>query len=273
MTSSSSSPYARFQRLGFERPHPRVLRIVLRSPLKLNAMDAQLHTEVSQVWSVVDADPSVSVVIITGEGTAFSAGGDLVHEQKVQDNHALVMQSMQEARNIVLGMANCSKPIVSAIRGWAVGGGLACAFMADISIASRTAKICDGHTKIGLAAGDHAAIIWPLLCGMAKSKYYLLTCDTLSGEEAERIGLVSLAVDDEELDARALAVATRLAEGPQNAIKLTKRALNLWLKHSESIFEASLAYEFLGFSGPESREGIASFVEKRPACFPETATL
>lgn len=265
--------YESFERLKFDRPHPRVLRITMTSPLKLNAMDAKLHAEVSRIWSIVDVDPSVSVCIIRGADNAFSAGGDLAHEQKVQSDPALAMQAMQEGRNLVLGMMNCSKPIISAIRGWAVGAGLACGLMADISIASKTAKISDGHTKIGLAAGDHAMIIWPLLCGMAKAKYYLLTCDSLSGEEAERMGLVSLAVDEEELDARALSVAVGLAQGAQNAIRFTKRALNLWLKHSEPIFEASLAYEFLNFLGPEAKEGFSAFLEKRKPNFPPDATV
>jgi enoyl-CoA hydratase len=269
----SDDRYSRYERLKFDRPHPRVLRITMTSTIKLNAMDERLHTEVSTIWRDVDADPSVSVVIITGAGNAFSAGGDLAHEQIVQQHHEMRMQVMREAREIVLGMVQCSKPIISAIRGWAVGAGLACALMADISIASKTARISDGHTKIGLAAGDHALIIWPLLCGMAKAKYYLLTCDKLSGEEAERIGLVSLAVDDDQLEARALQTAQVLAEGAPNAIRWTKRALNLWLKPAEAIFEASLAYEFLGFPSPEGVEGFQAFLEKRPPRFPPDATI
>lgn len=265
--------YAKYQRLKFDRPHPRVLRITMTSTMKLNAMDEALHHEVSQIWADIDSDPSVSVAIVTGAGTAFSAGGDLVHEQKVQREHELRMQVMHEARNIVLGMLNCSKPIISAIRGWAVGAGLACALMADISIAAKTAKISDGHTKIGLTAGDHALIIWPLLCGMAKAKYYLLTCAQLSGEEAERIGLVSLVVDDAELDAKAIEVATGLAEGAQSAIRWTKRSLNLWLKQAEPIFEASLAYEFIGLAAPESIEGIQAFLDKRAPSFPPDAIV
>lgn len=265
--------YSQYQRLKFDWPHPRVLRITMTSPIKLNAMDAFLHNEVSRVWADIDSDPTVAVAIITGAGNAFSAGGDLVHEQKAQQDYELRMQAMKEARAIVLGMAACTKPIISAIRGWAVGGGLACAIMADISIASKTAKISDGHTKIGVAAGDHATIIWPLLCGMAKAKYYLLTSDHLTGEEAEKIGLVSLAVDDSELDARAVDVAVRLAEGAQSAIRWTKRALNLWLKQAEPIFEASLAYEMIGFPGPEAVEGMQSFLEKRNPSFPKDATL
>lgn len=269
----SEDRYAKFERLKFDRPHPRVLRITMTSTMKLNAMDAALHREVSEIWPIVDADPTVSVAIITGAGTAFSAGGDLVHEQKVQREHDARMETMREARNIVLGMVSCTKPIISAIRGWAVGAGLACALMADISIASKTAKISDGHTKIGLTAGDHALIIWPLLCGMAKAKYYLLTCAQLSGEEAERIGLVSLVVEDAELEAKTLEVAKGLAEGAQSAIRWTKRSLNLWLKNAEPIFEASLAYEFIGLAAPESIEGIQAFLDKRPPKFPPDAIL
>ena len=265
--------YSQYERLKFDRPHPRVLRITMTSPIKLNAMDAILHTEASRIWADIEADPTVSVAIITGAGNAFSAGGDLVHEQKAQKDYDLRMQAMKEARAIVLGMAACSKPIISAIRGWAVGAGLACAIMADISIVSKTARISDGHTKIGIAAGDHATIIWPLLCGMAKAKYYLLTSDQLTGEEAERIGLVSLAVDDADLDAKAVEVATRLAEGAQSAVRWTKRALNLWLKQAEPIFEASLAYEMIGFSGPEAIEGMQAFLDKRGASFPPDASL
>jgi enoyl-CoA hydratase len=269
----SDDRYAGFERLKFDRPHPRVLRITMTSSGKLNAMDAALHREVSQIWGVIDADPGVSAAIITGAGTAFSAGGDLAHEQKVQRDHALRMEVMREARALVLGMINCSKPIVSAIRGWAVGAGLACALLADISIAAKTAKISDGHTKIGLTAGDHALIIWPLLCGMAKAKYYLLTCEALSGEEAERIGLVSLCVDDAELHERALLVARRLAAGSPTAIRWTKYALNNWLRLAGPTFDTSLALEFMGFTGPDVREGLASLREKRRPDFSKECPL
>ena len=263
----SDDRYAKYQRLKFDRPHPRVLRITMTSTMKLNAMDALLHHEVSLIWADIEADKSVSVAIITGAGTAFSAGGDLKHEQKVQREHEPRMETMQEAHNIVLGMVNCSKPIISAIRGWAVGAGLACALMADISIASKTAKISDGHTKIGLTAGDHALIIWPLLCGMAKAKYYLLLCEQVTGEKAEEIGLISMAVDEADLEQTALAVATRLAKGAPMAISATKYALNNWLRMAGPTFDASLAMQFFGFGGPEAREGLASHREKRPPAF------
>ena len=156
---------------------------------------------------------------------------------------------------------------MSAIHGPAVGAGFVVALLADVSVAARTARIIDGHTRLGVAAGDHAAICWPLLCGMAKAKYYLLTCEPLSGEEAERIGLVSLCVDDDQVQERALAIATQLAEGAQQAIRLTKHTLNNWYRAQAATFDASLAYEFLGFAGPDAREGLASLKEKRAPRF------
>ncbi len=118
-----------------------------------------------------------------------------------------------EARDLVYNVINCPKPIVSAMTGPAVGAGLAVGLLADVSIATPEARIVDGHTKLGVAAGDHAVIVWPLLCGMAKAKYHLLLCEPLDGVEAERIGLVSLCVPAEELEERALAIAVRLADG------------------------------------------------------------
>ncbi len=226
-----------------------------------------MHREVSEVWRDIDADPSVFAVIITGEGRTFSAGGDLKHERKVCDDYDLRMQAMKESRDLVYGIINCTKPIVSAVRGWAVGAGIACALLADVSIASKDAKFSDGHMKIGIAAGDHAAIIWPLLCGMAKAKYYLLTADAFTGEEAERMNLISMALDDAEVEEKAIEVASRLADAAPGAIRWTKQSLNSWLRQAGPIFDASLALEFTGFSSPEGKEGMDAFLEKRKPQF------
>ncbi|HJV84652.1 MAG TPA: enoyl-CoA hydratase/isomerase family protein [Noviherbaspirillum sp.] len=263
--------YSRYEQLKFDRPHPRVLRITISSPLKLNAMTARLHREVSEIWRDVDDDPSISAVIITGGQNSFSAGGDLNHERKVCDDYDMRMQAMKEARDLVYGMINCSKPIVSAARGWAVGAGIAAVMLADISIVAKDANFSDGHAKIGVAAGDHATILWPLLCGMAKAKYYLLTADSFTGAEAERIGLVSMAVDDAELDDKAVQVASKLAEQAPAALRWTKHTLNHWLRQAAPIFDASLALEFTGFGGPEGKEGIDAFLQKRKASYsPDT---
>ena len=262
-----NDPYARYQQLQFDRPHPRVLRITIASPLKLNAMTATLHRECSEVWKDVDSDPTVFAAIIRGSDKAFSAGGDLVHERKVCDDYELRMTAMKEARDLVYNMINCSKPIVSAVRGWAVGAGIALALLADISIAAKDAKFSDGHAKIGVASGDHATILWPLLCGMARAKYYLLLSEPFSGQEAADMGIVSLAVDADALETKAVEIASRLADQAPAATRWTKHALNHWLRQAAPIFDASLALEFIGFAGPEGREGIDAFLQKRPAVF------
>jgi enoyl-CoA hydratase len=257
-----SDRYAQYATLRFETPEPGILRIVLDAP-GLNAVSADMHRELADVWLDVDRDPDVRVAMIEGAGRAFSAGGSFDLVREMTDDYAARTRVLREARDIVFNVLNCSKPIVSAIHGPAVGAGLVIALLADVSVAARSARIIDGHTRLGVAAGDHAAICWPLLCGMAKAKYYLLTCETLTGEEAERIGLVSLCVDDEQVHARALEVAHTLATGAQSAIRWTKHTLNHWYRAMGPAFDASLAYEFYGFGGPDAAEGLAAHVEKR----------
>jgi enoyl-CoA hydratase len=267
-----TDPYARYKRLKFDRPHARVLRITMKNG-RMNTADEALHAELGDIWRDVDKDASVNAAVLTGAGKIFSAGGDFaVIRQNIDDFDSRARQ-WKEARDIVYNLINCSKPVVSAMRGVAVGAGLVCGLLADIAIATKDCRIIDGHTRLGVAAGDHAAIVWPLLCGLAKAKYYLLLCDQILGEEAERIGLISLAVEDAELDAKAVEIATRLAEGAQSAIRWTKYALNNWLRAMGPTFDASLALEFLGFTGPEVREGLASHLEKRKPAFPPSTPL
>ena len=261
-----TDPYARYTRLKFDRPHARVLRITMENG-RMNTTDAALHAELGDIWRDVDRDASVNAVILTGAGKVFSAGGDFAIIQENIDDFSSRARQWKEARDIVYNIINCSKPVVSAMRGVAVGAGLVCGLLADISIATKDCRMIDGHTRLGVAAGDHAAIVWPLLCGLAKAKYYLLLCDQVLGEEAERIGLVSLAVEDAELDTKAVEIATRLAEGAQSAIRWTKYALNNWLRAMGPIFDTSLALEFLGFTGPEVKEGLASHRDKRKPSF------
>jgi enoyl-CoA hydratase len=262
MMTDMSDPYAAFPSLTFERPDAGVLRIVLDAP-GLNSVGPDLHRELADVWLAVDRDPDVRVAIIQGAGRAFSAGGSFELLDELTSDYAVRTRVMREARDLVFNVINCSKPIISAVHGPAVGAGLVAALLADISIVERSARIIDGHTRLGVAAGDHAAVCWPLLCGMAKAKYYLLTCETLSGEEAERIGLVSLCVDDGQAQARALEVAHTLADGAQSAIRWTKHTLNNWYRMLGPVFDASLAYEFYGFGGPDAAEGLAAHREKR----------
>lgn len=269
--SSPLSPrYARYSALTL-RQHGPILEIVMGAAQsanqKLATADANMHRELAEIWRDVSADPDVRVALIRGEGKGFSAGGDLALVEEMSNDFATRTRVWHEARDLVYNLVNCDKPVVSAMHGPAVGAGLVAGLLADISIAARTARIVDGHTRLGVAAGDHAAIVWPLLCGMAKAKYYLMLCESVSGEEAERIGLVSLAVDEAELVGKAFEVANRLAAGSQSAIRWTKYALNNWLRMAGPAFDTSLALEFMGFAGPDVHEGMASLREKRPPRF------
>jgi enoyl-CoA hydratase len=187
-------------------------------------------------------------------------------ERQIGD-YGLVTHMLAEMSDLVYNMVNCEKPIVSAINGVAVGAGMVVALLADISICATDARLGDGHVRLGVAAGDHAAIIWPLLCGLARAKYYLMTGEMVTGDEAERIGLVSKALPRDEVLPEALRVASHLATGPQLAIRLTKRALNGWVRAAGPIFDQSAAYEMLTFMGADVREGLASLREKRAPQF------
>jgi enoyl-CoA hydratase len=147
---------------------------------------------------------------------------------------------------------------------------LVVALLADISIAATNARLADGHLRMGVAAGDHAAIVWPLLCGMAKAKYYLMTGDFISGQEAERIGLVSLCVPEDELQEKAYEIAAKLASGPRHALKFTKRTLNQWLLQAGPIFDHSLALEMLGFFNEDLLAGVEALRHKKKPRFPSS---
>jgi enoyl-CoA hydratase len=258
--------YEEFDQLQFDEVEPGILRITL-SGSGLNAVTERTHGQLADVWPVIDRDPDVSCVVVQGAGKAFSAGGHFDLIEGLIADYATRTRNMREARDIVLNMVNCSKPIVSAILGPAVGAGLAVALLADISIAGRSAKITDGHVRLGVAAGDHAALCWPLLCGMAKAKYLLLTGRPVDGEEAERIGLVSMCVDDDLVHETALDVARTLVAGSQSAVRWTKHVMNHWYRSAAPIFDASLGMEFYGFGGPDVKEGVAAIREKRTPTF------
>ena len=260
--------YRDYQHLTFERRERGVVLVTINRPEVLNATNDRLHWELTQVWLTIDADPKTRVAVVTGAGRAFSAGGDLeMVEANARDPRRLA-RTVREASDIVYNMINLDKPVISAINGVAVGAGLVVALLADVSIMSESARITDGHTKLGVVAGDHAAILWPLLCGMAKAKYYLLTSDFIDGREAERIGLVSLCAPADQLMGKAFEVDDKLAAGSQQAIRWTKRSLNNWLRQAGPIFDQSLALEMLSFMNPDVLEGARAIRERREPLFP-----
>jgi enoyl-CoA hydratase len=256
-----------FPSLQFLAPDAGILELVMANKGRLNAATEAMHRDLALVWRSVDSDDAVRVVVVRGEGSNFSSGGDFDMIDRMIDDEATLIRVWKEANDLVYNLINCSKPVVSAIRGSAVGAGLAIALLADVSIAADDARILDGHTRLGVAAGDHAVIIWPLLCGLAKARYHLLTNKPLSGAEAERIGLIAMAVPDALVHDSALDVARTLAAGSSTAIRWTKHALNNWLRLAGPSFDASLALEFLGFKLADAREGLAAAREKRRPAF------
>src|SRR5262245_24935675 len=265
--------YQGYGRLLFDCPVERVLRVTMQSRSPGNRVDEQMHRELIRLWREADEDRESNAVILRSSGPDFAHGGSFEFLDKITkdfNDRALIWR---EARDLAYAVVNCGKPIVSAIRGRAVSASLVSALLADISIEGRTAVIVDGHVQFGVAAVDHSAMIWPLLCGLAKSKYYLLLNDDLTGEEAERIGLVSLCVEDDDVDDKSIDVATRLATGAQHAIRFTKYALNNWLRFAGPIFDTSLALEFINFSSPDVAEGVSALRERRAPRFESTSPL
>src|ERR1700730_16254881 len=246
----------RFAHLTFAQPEAGVLEIVISNPEQLTAAVAHMHIDLASVWRQVDLDDSVRAVLVRGDGDHFSSGGDFSLIEQMICDEATLIRVWKEASDLVYNLINCSKPVVSAIRGTAVGAGLAVALLADISIAGRDVKIIDGHTRLGVAAGDHSVIIWPLLCGLAKARYYLLTNEPLTGEEAERIGLVARCVPNDEVYPTALGIAQKLSQNSPTAIRWTKHALNNWLRLAGPSFDASLALEFLGFKLSDAKASL-----------------
>ncbi|MCB1004717.1 MAG: enoyl-CoA hydratase/isomerase family protein [Acidimicrobiales bacterium] len=258
--------YADYERL-LVRPAPDgVYTVVLGPGRETLSVDARLHAELATIWDDLDRDPDVSVVLVEGPNDdGFLFGGSLPLAQELVASSAARFRMMEEHRRFVLGMVGCAKPIVSAVRGRAVGEGTVIALMSDISIVGPGTTLLDRHVPMGVVAGDHAALVWPLLTSMAKAKYHLLLGKELDGEEAERIGLVSRVVPDVEVRDEARSVAAALAASPPDAVRWTKKTLNSWYQPAVPAFDASLAVEVLGFAGDD----FAAVVDRLAAAAPE----
>lgn len=244
-----------FTHINVERPADGVVLFILNRPERKNATNAALHSDIAALPRRFDADDRARVAIVTGAGTAFCVGGD--YDEVAGGDYASKVRMMQETIDIVSGLVEARKPIISAINGPAAGAGLALALCSDISIANEDANLSDGHVRIGLSAGDHAALIWPLLCGMAKAKRYLLTADRITGREAERIGLVSECAPADRVLPRAMELAQQIDALSPLAVQLTKRSLNGWLRQAMPMFETSLGYEMVTAFDPALAETVS----------------
>ncbi len=236
----------------------------LNRPDRLNAVNGTMHGELARLTREADADPDVRVLVITGAGRAFCAGGDFGPQPAGGDR----AMTLEEGRQIVDHLLECSKPVISAVNGYAMGLGATVALLADVVFAARSATFADTHVKMGIGAGDGGQVIWPLLMGVNRAKYFLMTGDRLSATEAERLGLVNFVVDDGTVVEEALALAARLAAGPGIAISASKMAINGYMRMiSNLVLPLSLSLEGHSMASQDHREAVRAFQEKRTASF------
>ena len=259
--------FNKYQTLQFER-RGKVLQVTLNRPDKLNAVDEQMHGELACVFTDVANDSQSEVIVLTGAGRAFSAGGDIDWMQKMIDTPDAFEKTAREGRRIIYSLLDCQKPIIAKVNGHATGLGATIALFCDVIFASEIAKIGDPHVNVGLVAGDGGAVIWPQLIGYARAKEYLLTGDLMTATEAARIGLINHAVPASALDANAEELANRLAAGAGKSIRWTKASVNMGLKQMvQTVLETSLAYEAMSSKTADHQEAVNAFREKRTPKF------
>lgn len=247
----------------------RILTLVLDGGDGRNAVNLQMHEELAHVFGDAQNDPDSDVVVLTGAGKSFSAGGDLRFFRDAKPGHEPpAFLARTDAKRIVFSLLDLEKPIIARVNGPAIGLGATLALLCDVIFASETAVIADTHVLAGIVAGDGGALIWPQLIGYARAKEYLMTGATITGAEAARIGLVNHAVPAERLDEAVREFALRLLAGPQKAIRWTKVSVNIGLKQlATAIMDASLAYEWNTFETKDHREAVNAFLEKRKPDF------
>lgn len=238
--------------------------MTLNRPDKLNAVDEEMHGELACLFSDIANDPDSEVIVLTGAGRAFSAGGDIDWMQKMIDIPNSFEKTAREGRRIIYSLLDCQKPIIAKVNGHATGLGATIALFCDVIFASDSAKIGDPHVSVGLVAGDGGAVIWPQLIGYARAKEYLLTGDLMTASEAARIGLINHAVPSSELDGRVDEFVNRLVSGAAKSIRWTKASVNIGLKHMvQTVLDTSLAYEEMSSRTADHQEAVNAFREKR----------
>jgi enoyl-CoA hydratase len=253
-----------YETLSFGRDG-RVLTIVMDRPEVMNAVSHQLHVEMGRVFIEAADDPDTDIIVLTGAGQAFSAGGDVNWmADMAAGRRGPFVEEVRMMRRIIHGVLDCPKPVIAKVNGDAMGFGASIALLCDVVIAADTARFADPHVKLGLVAGDGGALIWPQLIGYAKARHYLMTGDAIAAPEAERMGLITFSVPAADLDAYVAQYAAKLARGAQTAIRYTKSAVNIALRQLfTSVGEAAIAYEGLATYTSDFREGVTAFIEKR----------
>lgn len=259
--------YEDYETLDIER-NGGILTVAFNRPDVRNATNPTMHRELERIFPEIGRDPDTNVVILTGRGKCFSAGGDISQMQKSVDDRARWIEAMAEAKRILDGLLALDRPVIAKINGHAIGLGATLALFCDITIADESAKIADPHVKVGLVAGDGGSIIWPALIGYARAKRYLFTGEPITGRQAAEIGLVSEATASDALDARVNAIAAEMNAGAAHAIRLTKRAVNLSLRAQvDALIDAHLGFETMSYLTDDHREAVNAFTEGRTPVF------
>jgi enoyl-CoA hydratase len=259
--------YEGYETLIVERTG-KIATITLNRPDVMNATNPLMHQELERAFPQLGRDPDVNVIILTGAGRCFSAGGDIIDMRDRLDDHVRWLEAMREARAILYHVVDLPQPLICKVNGAATGLGSTLALFSDIIVARDTAKIADTHVNVGLVAGDGGAVIWPALIGHARAKLYLLTGKVITGKEAAEIGLITEAVTAEELDARVQEIAETIAALPAVAVKLTKKSINIDLRQKlDMMIEAQLGYETMSHLSLDHREAINAFADKRTPVF------
>jgi enoyl-CoA hydratase len=254
-----------YEAISIDRRDDGVVLATLDRPDRLNAVNATMHHELARITRDVDADPAVKVLVLTGAGRAFCAGGDFGPQSDVTGGVGI---TLEEGRQIVDHLLECSKPVISAVNGYAMGLGATVALLCDVVYAAESAVFADTHVKMGIGAGDGGQVIWPLLMGVNKAKFFLMTGDRVSAADAERMNLVNFVVPDGTVVDEALALASRLAAGPGVAISASKMAINNYMRTVSSIvLPLSLALEGASMRSSDHKEAVAAFQEKRDPNF------
>lgn len=255
-----------YETILIEKRSNGVAQATLNRPKKLNAVDGRLHYELTTLWVDTGADPEVKVLLVTGAGRAFCAGGDFSADR--QPGPGGPNATIREARQIVDNLLDCEKPIVSAVHGYAMGLGATVALLCDVVVAGRKTTFADTHVRMGIGAGDGGQVIWPLLMGVNRAKYFLMTGEHLPAEEAYALGLVNFVVDEDEVLDKATAIAERLAAGPSLAISASKVPVNKYIKMvSNLVLPLSLNLEEATMRSADAAEAGAAFREKREPKF------